>query len=177
MSNLKKIIITGAPSSGKTTLVNQLKHLGYYCFPEISRHVTEQAQLQGIEQMFLHDPYLFSEKLLEGRMQQYYEAKEFSGIVFLDRGIPDIEAYLHFTEQEIPEKFIKASQNHVYDAVFLLPPWEAIYENDAQRYETFAQAELIDQHLKATYEKYGYQLHVVPPGTIHERVSYVLERL
>ena len=55
MSNLKKIVITGAPSSGKTTLVNQLKHLGYYCFPEISRHVTKQAQLQGIEQMFLHD--------------------------------------------------------------------------------------------------------------------------
>lgn len=38
------VVITGAPSSGKTTLINELKEQGFYCFEEISRKITLEAQ-------------------------------------------------------------------------------------------------------------------------------------
>ena len=67
----KKIVITGGPGSGKTSLVSYLLNIGHQCIPEISRAVTIEAQKQGIEQLFLEDPILFSQKLLEGRLAQF----------------------------------------------------------------------------------------------------------
>lgn len=83
----RKIVITGGPSTGKTSVIDSLTELGYVCFPEISRQVTLEARKLGIEQLFLEDPILFSEKLLEGRIKQYIEAEKHSNhLVFLDRG-------------------------------------------------------------------------------------------
>ena len=65
----KKIVITGGPGTGKTTLINALITSGYNCLPEISRQVTLQAQKDGIEQLFLEKPLLFSELLLSGRIK------------------------------------------------------------------------------------------------------------
>ncbi|MPT34830.1 MAG: ATPase, partial [Flavobacterium sp.] len=90
------IVIIGGPGSGKTTLINGLTDKGYTCYPEISREVTLEARKQGIEQLFLEKPLLFSELLLEGRKKQFINAtKEAADIVFLDRGIPDVLAYMH----------------------------------------------------------------------------------
>ena len=71
----KKIVITGGPGSGKTSLVSYLLNIGHQCMPEISRAVTIEAQKQGIEQLFLEDPILFSRKLLEGRLVQFNDTQ------------------------------------------------------------------------------------------------------
>ena len=55
----------GGPSSGKTTLINHLQEEGFICYPEISREVTLKAREKGIEQLFLTNPMLFGEMLLE----------------------------------------------------------------------------------------------------------------
>ncbi len=56
----KIIVIAGGPSSGKTTLINALKEKGHICYPEISRAIIKKAQEQGIDQLFLENPLLFS---------------------------------------------------------------------------------------------------------------------
>ena len=63
----KKIVITGGPGSGKTSLILFLEENGYQCQNEISRQVTLEAQKKGIDQLFLSDPVLFSQHLLEER--------------------------------------------------------------------------------------------------------------
>ena len=68
---LKKIVITGGPGSGKTSLIDFLEENGYQCQHEISRQVTLEAKKKGIDQLFLSDPILFSQLLLKGRLQQY----------------------------------------------------------------------------------------------------------
>ena len=55
------MVLIGGPSSGKTTLIEALKTKGYTCYPEVSREVIREAQEQGIEQLFLEKPLLFSE--------------------------------------------------------------------------------------------------------------------
>ena len=60
---------------------------------------------------------------------------------------------------------------------FLLPPWEEIYEQDNERYESFEQAEKIFHYLKDGYINYGYKTHEVPVGTIEERVQFILNKI
>jgi len=177
---LKKelIVITGGPGTGKTTIIDALIEQGYACFPEISREVTLEAKKQGIEQLFLEKPLLFSELLLEGRKKQHQLAlKDESEIVFLDRGIPDILAYMHYIGDSYPSFFDHACREYLYEKVFVLPPWEDIYVSDEARYENFEQAKLIYGHLKETYQNYGYNLIEVPRGTVEERIQYILNQL
>ncbi|RYZ91580.1 MAG: ATPase, partial [Proteobacteria bacterium] len=148
------ILIIGGPGSGKTTLIEQLETLGHCCYPEISRTVILEAKQNGIEQLFLEKPLLFSELLLEGRKKQFYEAKqETHEIVFIDRGIPDVLAYMHYIGDSYPAFFDDACHEHKYDKIFLLPPWEEIYQSDNERYENYDQAKLIHEHLVETYSK------------------------
>ena len=73
----KKIkVIIGGPGTGKTSIIDALKARGYCCYPEISREVTMEAKKQGIDQLFLEQPLLFSELLLEGRKKQYQDYKK-----------------------------------------------------------------------------------------------------
>lgn len=172
------VVIIGGPGTGKTTIIDGLITKGYCCYPEISREVTMEAKKQGIEQLFLENPLLFSELLLEGRKKQFQNAtSEPHNIVFLDRGIPDVLAYMHYIGDSYPAFFDHACREHIYTKIFILPPWEEIYVSDEARYENFEQAKLIYNHLTETYKKYGYKLIEVPKGTVDERISFILEVL
>lgn len=176
--NKEIIVLAGGPSSGKTTLIEALVAKGHICYPEVSREVIKEAQRQGIEQLFLEKPLLFSELLLEGRVKQYKNAiNEESTTVFLDRGIPDVLAYMHYIGDSYPSFFTEACQNHLYTKVFLLPPWKEIYVSDAERYENYEQAVLIHEHLEETYKKFGYELITVPKDSVENRINFVLSHL
>ncbi len=176
--NPKKIVIAGGPGTGKTTLINHLKARGFLCYDEISRQVTLQARKDGIEQMFLTEPLLFSKKLLEGRTQQFLDAaKESDSVVFLDRGLPDVLAYMDYIGDTYPDDFVKSCETHQYDFIFVLAPWQEIFTSDSERYESFEEAIEIHQHLLETYRRFGYQLIDVPFGSIKNRADFVLESL
>jgi len=175
----RKIVITGGPSTGKSTVIKELKNRDFTCFDEVSRDIIKEAQSQGIEQLFLADPLLFSKKLLEGRVAQYKEADLLpEKLVFFDRGIPDVNAYLKYSKQPIPEDFENITRQHPYDRiVFIMPPWDEIYTKDAERYENFNQAQLIHNKLVNYYKELGYYLIFVPFGPVNNRVDYILDSL
>lgn len=172
------VVLIGGPGTGKTTLIQKLTEKGYVCYPEISREVTLEARRQGIEQLFLEKPLLFSELLLEGRKKQHRQAlEEETQIVFIDRGIPDVLAYMHYIGDSYPAFFEEACHNHKYTKIFFLPPWEEIYTADEARYENYEQAKLIAGHLQETYRKYGYELVEVPKDTPNNRILFILGHL
>lgn len=174
----RKIVITGGPGTGKTSVINELKNKGFQCLDEISRQIILDARQDGTEQLFLTDPLEFSRRLMLGRVRQFEEAEEHNtDLIFLDRGIPDILAYMHFKDEPYPESFIKASEKYIYDHVFVLPPWESIFESDNERYENFKQAKEIHGHLIETYSHYDYPLHEVPFGSIVSRADYIIDIL
>ncbi|MDX1471698.1 MAG: ATP-binding protein [Flavobacteriaceae bacterium] len=174
----QKIIITGGPGTGKTSIITRLKEDGYFCFEEISRQITLDARKEGTEQLFLTDPILFSERLLEGRIKQYDEAsKSPQNFVFLDRGIPDVLAYLKYSGTDYPIKFEQACNDYRYDKIFVLAPWQEIFESDNERYEDFDQAEQIHQYLLHTYEDFNYKLWDVPFGSVEKRTQFILNAI
>ena len=175
---VKKIIITGGPGTGKTSLIEELKKNNFKCFDEISREITLKYRKKGIEQLFLSDPNLFSQELLNGRIQQFNKSINLQAdCVFFDRGIPDIIAYLNFKKANLSKKILKAVDKYRYDIIFLLEPWEDIYASDIIRYESFDQVITIDGYIKNTYKEFGYNLIIVPKDNIKNRVDFVINTL
>lgn len=177
MPNHSKILILGGPGTGKTSVINELKNRNYTCFDEVSREIIQQAQQEGIEQLFLTDPLLFSQKLLEGRIKQFDEAEKINEPVFIDRGIPDVTAYMDFKGDTYPEEFLQANKKYTYDQTFIFPIWEEIYQSDNERYENLEQAIEIEKHLKKTYQSLGYNLIEVPKVSVEKRVNFILENI
>lgn len=174
----KKIVITGGPGTGKSTLIHALMESGYTCTEEISRQITLDAQKEGIDQLFLSNPLLFSELLLKGRQKQFTNANSLSSeIVFFDRGIPDVLAYMDYVGDSYPNYFEAPCKNNLYDGVFILKPWRSIYTTDNERYESFEQAEKIHDCLVKTYQKYNYHLIDVPFDTVENRTDFILKTL
>jgi predicted ATPase len=173
----KKIVITGGPGSGKSVVINELKQRDFICMPEISREVTLSARKNGIEQLFINDPILFSKMLLEGRILQYQEAG-LSGakIVFFDRGLPDVNAYLDYSGIKYDKYFHQMAEGHAYHKIFIMPPWLDIYEMDTERYESYDQAREIYLYIEKIYLRLGYELISVPLGSVEERVDFILKQ-
>ncbi|MFD1294361.1 AAA family ATPase [Lutibacter holmesii] len=173
-----KIVITGGPGTGKSTVIDELVKRKFICMPEISRQVTLNAREKGIEQLFLTKPLLFSELLLEGRIKQFIEAEQINNeLVFFDRGIPDVHAYMNYISIDYPSTYVNKSNLYRYEHVFLMPPWEEIYISDNERYENFEQALAIHNHLERTYKELNYPIIEVPTGTVEERTNFILDYL
>lgn len=176
--NTKRIVITGGPGTGKSSIITELLKRGHTCLEEISRQVILDARKNGVDQLFLKDPLLFSKLLLKGRKQQYLSALEYqSEMVFIDRGLPDVLAYMDFIGDAYPMDFEETCQNHIYDYVFILEPWQEIFTQDNERYESFEQAVKIHHHLLETYKKYEYNLLDVPFDSVEKRADHILDVL
>jgi predicted ATPase len=174
----RKIVLIGGPGTGKSTVLNELQKRGFHCMPEVSREVTLEAQKKGIQQLFLTDPLLFSKMLFEGRERQYNEADQLSADwVFFDRGLPDVYAYMEYSNDKYPGYFKEKSELLLYDQAFLFKPWKEIYISDNERYESFAEAQIIDGFLQKTYRELGYSMVDVPFGTVDERVDFIVNWL
>ncbi len=67
--------------------------------------------------------------LLEGREEQFIEAdKSKEEIIFFDRGIPDVHAYMNYFKTEYPSIFLEKSKNYKYNLIFHFSPWEEIIQ-------------------------------------------------
>lgn len=176
--NTKRIVITGGPGTGKSSIINELLKRNYTCFEEVSRQVTLEARKDGIEQLFLSKPLLFSELLLDARIQQFKDAAAIEhDIVFLDRGLPDVLAYMDYAKSDYPKHFTEVCKTHIYDKVFVLAPWQEIFVSDSERYENFDQAVEIHDALLDTYQRFGYELIDVPFESIASRTDFILDTL
>lgn len=178
----KKIVITGGPGTGKTSIINELKNNNFYCFDEIIRTLTLAAKKEkdpgayiSNPIAFVDDPMQFNTNLLDGRIAQFKQANALEETIsFFDRGIPDVLAYMAFFNQKYGDTFINACKDNLYNHVFLLPPWKAIYKSDSERFETFEESKKIHVHLEKTYTDFGYNIINVPFGTIKERTEHIL---
>lgn len=175
----KRIVITGGPGTGKTVLVRRLEEMGYPCFHEIIREMTLEALERETRAervtnplAFVSDPQAFNRQLLDGRIRQFHLAEELQHpIVFYDRGIPDVLAYMDYFSQPFDTQFSEPCEVLRYDAVVLLPPWQAIYRQDGARLESFEEACEIHHSLESRYRTHGYEVRTLETGPVAHRLQ------
>ncbi len=168
-------VITGAPSSGKTTTINLLKDKGFNVVYEMARIYIDKKISEGkkIEEIREDEAY-FQEEILKLKIEAEKNlAKE--EITFFDRGIPDSDAYyvLCGTKQDEPLK--QAIMNSQYKKVFLLDILE--YEKDYARTETAEEQVKIHNLLEESYRKTNADIVKVPVMPPSERLDFILNNL
>lgn len=172
------IIITGGPGGGKTTLIDALAERGHSRTLEAGRFII-QAQVEiGGSGLHTGDQALFAELMLMHEIRNYHEALTTPGLVFFDRGVPELAGYLPMVGLPLPQHFQRAAERYRYNKlVFLTPPWREIYANDAERKQDWAEAVRSYEHCRAVYLAQGYETVDLPKASVAARAEFVLARV
>ncbi len=169
-----RILISGSPGSGKTSIVKQLERMGYPVVHEAAREeIKAQQQTPGSNLLPWKDVAGFSSKLKD-RILKYAGPQ---GTAFSDRGLPDVVTYLKRAGVEDLDEYHRAlSIVNYHSTVFITPPWRKIYRTDAQRKERFEEALILHNLLLETYEQYGFNIVTLPLDNTEKRCQIILEQ-
>ena len=172
---MQRVVISGGPASGKTSLINSLSEKGYSTFPEVARKVIKQQLNIGTNKVPWDDVTEFSKLVLKEQINDFKRASE--RISFFDRGIPDIIGYMNHGNEMLFSELKTASSYFQYNYVFMLPPWEDIYENDNERREDFKSSCLIFNEIEKAYKSLNYSTIIVPKTSILKRSEFILAHI
>lgn len=167
-------VITGAPSSGKTSLLEYLALHGCITVPEVARVFIDGELAKGRTLTEIRsDEALFQRRVLKIKVE-IEQAIPVHQLVFFDRGIPDSIAYFQLHGVGI-EPVLQASRERRYKGIFLLD--RLPFEHDYSRVENEELAERLDKLLYQSYADLGYDVIRVPVLPIPERAQFVVDLL
>jgi predicted ATPase len=168
-------VITGGPGSGKSTLIDALAARGICTMPEAGRAIIQDQLAIGGEALPWSDRRAFAELMLSWEMRSHRAGLRLRGSVIFDRGVPDVLGYLRLNELSVPSHVERAAGMFRYHRrVFIAPPWPEIFARDAERKQSFEEAEATYEVMIATYAALGYDLVPLPLRSVEERVRFVL---
>ena len=173
----KRIVLAGGPSTGKTSVLNELKKLGFVCYDEAARDILSDYSSKGSS--FKLDPIKISREILSKRDNDYNDSLRIScknDIIFYDRGVHEITAYLRFINQsnDYWEELLK---NYKYNVVFIFPSWKEIYTKDDNRIEEYEEAMKISPLIYQIYDESSILSIEVPNISVKERVEFILNNI
>jgi len=169
----KKVVLTGGPSSGKTTLVEELEKRGYNVIHEVARKVLEERKNfeltkseWKIRQSIIHERQLALENIA-------------TGLVFMDRSQLDCIAYSKYFIGYVPFEIPKTN----YDIVCNLERLPFI--DDGLRIESGDdEAQELHEKILEVYLEHGYKPMTIPAikdqsieRAISRRADYLIKKL
>lgn len=175
---LHRIVLTGGPGSGKTTLINELKNRGYPCSLEAGRAIIQDQILIEGNALPWTDPEAFSQLMLSWELYSWHKATDIKTPYFYDRGLPDIAGYLLLCGLPIPKHLNNAIILFRYSTnVFIAPPWPEIYAQDKERKQTIKESEETYLAMLEVYKKYNYKLIELPKEAIDSRANFIINNI
>ena len=167
-------VITGAPCSGKTTLIEQLAAKGYKTVPETGRRYIEAQLSKGLTIAEIRgDEAIFQRDLLDARLEDEGHINP-SDLLFLDRALPDFITFYRANGLN-PSQILPECLEYRYSSIFVLDRLKL--EIDGVRKEDDATSDFLDEWLFRDYTALGYDVVRVPLLPIKERVDFILLEL
>ncbi|MGL4440948.1 MAG: AAA family ATPase [Bosea sp. (in: a-proteobacteria)] len=170
------VIISGCSGGGKSSLLAELGTRGHATIEEPGRRIVSGAASPDDQTLPWVNGAAFARRAIELALDDRSRANELPALVFFDRGLIDACAALdHLTGEGALEALCRTHRYH--RTVFMVPPWRAIFLNDAQRRHGFAEAEAEYRRLVRAYRSLGYEVVVLPTTTLQARADLILNAL
>lgn len=169
---IRRIVLTGGPGVGKSTVIRLLSSRGYSIVPEAAAIIIEREKKIDSDCLPWKNVSKFQEAV--SNLQLSLEEKIQEGITFLDRGLIDGHAYSKIDNVEAP-KIIYSHSRERYNTVFLLDPLP-IYKKDEIRWDNEERAKIVHKTITESYKTFGYNPIVVPVLSPESRLDFILNR-
>ena len=169
--NTNWAVITGAPSSGKTSVLEHLADLGHICISEVARTYIEET---GSSNDSVRSNEASFQRIVTEKKVEIEASLDPNKQVFLDRGLPDSITYYRVAGLD-PNEAAKNCYSFRYKKVFLFE--RLPFENDGVRIEDASTSDFIQKWLEKDYRSLGYEPIFVPIMSIPERAEMLIKHL
>lgn len=175
---MRKIVISGGPHTGKTSLVNALseKYPEYNYTPEPASSVLEELALQegSYWRDIFNSPLRFCTACMWKSLQLEKAINTEREISFQDRSLVDTIAYSRRDNCAELVPIVKSlAENALYDMVLFCEPVGEI----SDRIETDREAQVTHQLLRSAYEEMDIPVMGIPAISLEDRVQLVEREL
>lgn len=153
---VKKVLLIGGESAGKSTLAIHLAHrFGTNYVEEAGREISLRS---GTDTMMLAED--FAEILLTQKLNVMKAAEQSNKVLFIDTDALITHFYLHFLEQDSPENLLLLSQAidrlNSYDLILFLEP-DVAFVQDGTRNEAIRQdRQRYSEQIKEIFRRHGH---------------------
>lgn len=176
---MKKIVFTGGPSAGKTSIINRLKDQlqddpTVFFAPEVASMLLGNGfpRCSFTENLIFQQNAIFKTQM---EMENLLEKENHFKLSFFDRGLMDALAYIR-NPTDICEDTSKAIDH--YDQIFHLevaPPFKYTRQNNQARTESYEDALKLENRLKELWSPHPKYTFISAENTFDEKFDYIFE--
>ncbi|HRD68917.1 MAG TPA: ATP-binding protein [Legionella sp.] len=167
-------IITGAPSSGKSTLITQLATMGFKIAPEIARPYIEGLLVSNpsLDEIYRNTPKL-QRGILAAALKRERQL-DTDELIFFDRGTSDSLGYFNY--YNLDARTASKICHHVrYKRIFFCHQLPVV--PDTVRIEDNTTALKIGKLIFKAYQDAGYEIIEIPALSVSQRIDIILTYL
>ena len=177
---MRRYILTGAPGSGKTSVLAALRDGGYPVVGEAATDVIAIAQQRGSEQPWTEPDFTARIAGLQ-RARQLAPAPPGAVVQFYDRSPVCTLALARYLDHPVPAilagEVARVVADRVYEReVFLVRPLGFV-EPTAARRISYAESLEFERVHEEEYGRLGFDLVEVPAATVPERAALIQARI
>lgn len=167
-------VLTGPPSSGKTTVLRCLQAQGHLVSGDSTRALIARETASGRSAQEFRFGEDFQPRVLQA-MKDAQESLNKTDRIFLEYALPCNIAFHRTEGRELTSGLANAAASYRYAAVFIFDPlpWTV----DTERVEDAEYQRTVHKHLDAVYRELRYQPVHVPVLDAHERVAFIMKHV
>lgn len=172
------VVLSGCSGGDKSSLIAELGRRGHSVYEEPGRQVVKEQLYLGGDALPWVNVARFVDLTVSRSIHNMVMAARSGRLSFFDRGLIDQMCGLEQTGLHVSAELRQAAHLFRYNrTVFFTPPWPEIFRTDAERRNSFEEAQASYEPLRAAYQRMGYEVVELPRAPVSVRADMIMQRI